>query len=356
MKIQFKQRDSFLKLLTVLLAIPFLAFYPITGTAKKPTCPGHPSCGDPDPEPDPASTVPAFAYYCKSNPNAGAICLANADGSTPVEIFTTSKFQGDDFRVSAYQDSTSGRVLVIDKFDLYRIDYSLEEGVFKDVTSQVKIVDSDISGNVHAIDWNPDGSDYAYSQDGNIYLDSRNQNGMGPVLSLSQDIGQGIFDLSWGVDAAHLYFIRLVLDETTGESLTAWQLRRANIGGGLNTPLTIYETDCLFTSNERVDEDCPATHSELWHLKDVSVIENEGGEEILVSAVVKETGGFATFLVIDDNDQSTISIPNLRGRDWTPDSTIIGETDDGELVEAIPPDGEYKVIFRKNATSADWVN
>lgn len=318
----------------------------------------HPLCTNTDPEPDPGedptSMVPAFAYYCKSNPNAGAICLANADGSSRVEIFTTEKFQGDDFRISAFQDDTSGTVLVIDNFNLYRIDYMLEAGVFRNVTSQQKIVDRETSGNVHATDWNPDGTDFAYAQNGNVYLGSRNE----PII-VSQYEDQGIFGLSWGASGDHIYFIQLIADRTTDDTLVMWQLRRADISDVLTFggSVDVIDTVCLFASNETIGNDCPTTHYELWHLKDVSAISNpDYGEEVMVSAVVKETGGYATFLLIDDDDTSTVSIPNFRGRDWTPGYTILGESDDEELVEVIPPTGGFDVLLKKNATSPDWVN
>ena len=44
----FKRCDRFLKPLTIVLAIALLALASISGFAKKPTCPGHPSCGDTD--------------------------------------------------------------------------------------------------------------------------------------------------------------------------------------------------------------------------------------------------------------------------------------------------------------------
>jgi WD40 repeat protein len=235
-----------------LVAMLFCLVLVVTNaTAKK----GGKPPKDPPPVDDPVTIQPAFAYYCKSNPNSGGVCLANADGSQSVRIFTTSKFQGSQFELSAYQGAGQGAVLVVDKLNLWKIDYLVDsEGNLAEVGSPVQKTSREISGPVFTVDWSPDGTRFAFSSGKNLYIDSRANFGTGqwglPIVSapIEEDEGQHIGSMTWGSESNILSFIRLFASANNGPHW--YELHKVNIEGALtDNGITVDVTQCLLATH-----------------------------------------------------------------------------------------------------------
>lgn len=330
----------------------FLSIVATNVTAKKPPK-------------EPVLIQPAFAYYCKSNPNSGAICLSNADGTETVKVFTTTKFSGDQYRLSVFQSEETGQgaVLVVDRYNLYRIDYTLDEdGVLEEVHPAMQLTSTEMDPIVKSVEWDPNGEKYVFTSFGKIYLSSRANFATGdwgePLVSIDED---GLLSSpAWGPNNESLYFY-LVAEASDGSS--TWQLRKADIGAVLNLGEgTVTESRCLFATNVDAQDDCLLSDPDLWRLRAVSV--NESGT-IMASADATdpETGwleGYYTYLFdeIDETVELIDVIPYFKGKDWISEDRIIGETDSDEIIEArfIGEGIDIILLIKKNATSPDWVN
>jgi hypothetical protein len=332
-----------------------LIFVVSTATAEKKV--------KPPPEPEPGLSQPAFAYYCKSNPNSGAVCLANEDGSSPVKIFTTSKFQGSSFNIAAFQDSTEGKVLVEDGGDLWRIDYVVDSGGFLvSVEDPQKLID----GGLWLVDWSPNGGDFALPVSGVIYLGSRIDYDSGnlgepivvmpPSPSEQELLHEGISALAWSADGQAIYFIK---SNVAVDGFSWKELHKAEIGDYLGSTGGIqYETQCLLSmrSSTYVDESyCSKIDNNLNTLSLVS----HSDDGLMVSARgigsdLEET----YYIYIFDGVENWVDIqtPGFMGHDWTSDGTIIGQTDDDEVLSFDPETGDISILIKKNATSPDWNN
>lgn len=317
---------------------------------------------NPDPEPDPEQTIPAFAYYCKNNPNSGAICLANEDGSNPTKIFTTQKFHGDDFEISAFQSDGSGSVLVEDYGVLSQIDYFLTaEGVLQTVQDPETLL-SEIAD----MDWNPSGDDFAFvdhASPPNVYLgsraiDSTDQRGEAIVLGPNSPYPYWDFThfraLTWSEDGSALFFIK---HYSTTDGPWWDEVHMADISAGG----TQEDTECLLATREaqkaNVDY-CTMIDPNLTNLYEVS----HQNPRLMVAARGRDASGqssdeiYYVYLLEDGSSWTPVPTPEFKGFDWTSDGTIIGQTDDDEIIVFNPDTGNVSVLLKKNATSPDWTN
>lgn len=325
-------------------------------TAKKPL-----------PDPEPVLSQPAFAYYCKSNPNVGAICLANADGSAPVKIFTTSKFQGSSFNIAAFQDANAGKVLVEDFHDLWRIDYKVDSGGFLvSVEDPLKLIE----GGIDSMDWSPSGDDFAIlgSNPEGIHLGSRidyDTSELGnPIVVMPASPspleldGEAFGSLAWSADGRTIYFIKSCYKMAD----YGWQeLHKAEIGDYIEGG-TQYVTQCLLAIGYPGYADtsyCSEIDHNLTRLYFVS----HSDDGLMVSARgMNPAGGdleeiYYTYISSDGlGTWEKIPTPEFRGHDWTSDGTIIGQTDDDEILTFYPVTGDISILIKKNATSPDWAN
>jgi hypothetical protein len=64
------------------------------------------------------------------------------------------------------------------------------------------------------------------------------------------------------------------------------------------------------------------------------------------------------YIYIFDGVENWVDIqtPGFMGHDWTSDGTIIGQTDDDEVLSFDPETGDISILIKKNATSPDWNN
>lgn len=329
-----------------------------TATAVKPDKTGKPPKDDPQ---EPVASQPAFAYYCKANPNSGAVCLANADGSMPLKIFSTTKFQGDTFNISAYQEGLGGKVLVIDVGDLWQIDYQVdEEGFLSLVDNPVMVFDSEVSGNLSDVDWSPSGDDFAFHDIESIYLNSRANHASGqfgaPIITSITPHGADdelLMWLSWGTDDETLYFIKWYI---TDDGPWWYEFHKADISG-LGVDETQTASQCILASREVPHEQCLIVDSDLQRMLSLSIGEND---RWMVS-------GYGLYSVGDQPEELyytnvgseaslDLKIPEFIGTDWTSKNTIIGETYDDEVLEFDPSNDDIKILIRRGATSPDWNN
>ena len=326
----------------------------------------HPACVDPDdPPPDPGedpTSAPAFAYYCKSNPNSGAVCLANEDGSSPVKIFSTQKFHGDQFNISAVQIEEHGRVLVEDYGVLSRIEYSVNQGgVLETIYSPQTLLTG-----IGDIDWDPFGDDFIFSESGplhNIYLGNRADFTTGnpgePIVLNPQSPylewdNEGLRSFTWSMDGQSLYFIKTY---TINDGPWWHEVHKAEIGAFLSGG-TQLQTKCLLATGEAPYADtnyCSVIDLKLNNLYEIS----HRDEGLMVSARgIGSDLEESYYIYIFDGEQSWVDIetPGFKGHDWTSDGTIIGQTDDDEVLTFDPETGDITILINKNATSPDWNN
>lgn len=319
----------------------------------------------PPPDPEPVLSQPAFAYYCKSNPNTGAICLANTDGSAPVKIFTTSKFQGSNFQIAAFQDVIGGKVLVEDRSDLWSIEYTVDSGGF---LASVEDPRKLIEGGVWLVDWSPNGNDFAFPVSGRIYLGSRIDYDTGelgnpivvmpPSPSEQELLHEGISALAWSADGQTIYFIKSSL---AVEGFSWKELHKAEIGDYLDNG-TQDETQCLLANRDApyVDSNyCSEIDNSLTRLYLVS----HSDDGLMVSARGMNPPGSdpeeTYYIYISDGlggPWEKIPTPEFMGHDWTSDGTIIGQTDDDEILTFNPETSDISILIKKNGTSPDWNN
>lgn len=319
--------------------------------------------GKPKPPPgdDPVISQPAFAYYGKANPNSGAIHLANADGSAPVKLFSTAKFQGDRFKIASFQGETAGKVLFEDASDLWRIDYELDDnGMLGAVHPPVMLFE----GGGHYTDWSPGGDDFAFHQYADIYLDSRvvdydSRNFGNPIVANSPSSweldSEASSSLAWGTDGETLYFKKGLTDRDGPR----WaELHKAEIGNYLGGGTQLV-TQCLLATREApyLDDYCSVIDENLVGLIEVS----HSDDGLMVSAVGMDYSGRTPeeiyfIYILDETGQWTkIPTPEFVGHDWTPNGTIVGQTDDDEILEFDPLTLDVKIL-RNKATSPDWSN
>ena len=317
-------------------------------------------------KPEPVLSQPAFAYYCKSNPNMGAICLANADGSAPVQIFTTSKFQGSNFQIAAFQGATGGEVLVEDSSDLWSIEYTVDpEGFLAAVEDPRKLIE----GGVWLVDWSPDGDDFALPAFEGIYLGSRidyASGGLGtPIVVIPPSppepelLHEGISALTWSADGQTIYFIK----SSHAVDGSSWkELHKAEIGDYLADDGTQDVTQCLLANRGAPYADnsyCSEIDNNLTRLDLVS----HSDDGLMVSAKGMNPPGSdpeeTYYIYIYDGLEGTwdkIPTPEFKGHDWTSDGTIIGQTDDDEILTFDPETSDISILIKKNGTSPDWNN
>ena len=346
--------------LAVIAMLFGLVFVITNAVAKKPI--------KPPPKPEPVLTQPAFAYYCKSNPNSGAICLANEDGSAPVKIFTTSKFQGSKFNIAAFQNANEGKVLVEDIHDLWSIEYTVDlEGFLVSVEDPLKLIE----GGIDSMDWSPSGDDFAIlgSNPEGIHLGSRIDYDTGelgnPIVVMPASPspleldGEAFGSLAWSADGETIYFIKSCYKMAD----YGWQeLHKAEIGDYIEGG-TQNVTQCLLAIGYPGYADtsyCSEIDHNLTRLYFVS----HSDDGLMVSARgmnhvasdPEET--YYTYILDDGGAWEEIPTPEFRGYDWTSDGTIIGQTDDDEILTFDPETetGVISILIKKNATSPDWAN
>jgi len=326
--------------------------------------PELPKCSDPDPDPgeEPTLAIPAFAYYCKSNPNVGGICLANDDGSVPIKIFSTEKFHGDRFEISAVQVGVSGSVLVEDYGALSQIDYTVtSEGLLDTVSSPISLTTG-----VGDVDWNPVGSDFSFHDHYGVYLGSRaalasDERGapivQSPISPWIGEITEVLRSLSWSYDGTSIYFIKgyIVSDGPWWD-----EVHKADVHDYLSNG-TQTTTTCLLASREAPYSDrdyCAVIDENLSRLSKVS--DHQNG--LMVAATGLDLAGdpeeeINFIYILDDFGVSEIiPTPGFLGFDWTVDGQIISQTDDDEIIVYDHVSGEVRMLLNKNATSPDWSN
>ncbi len=173
---------------------------------------------------------PAFAYVIPAN-GSNKIALANADGSVVTEIFVGTRFSFA-MEPAVYGDASGGQVLIGDFHNLYRITYSVNNGVLS-VDSTNRIHDRDLGPSSFRAkpDWSPDGEDFVFRDccDGSMYIDSRADYANGIVtdfgLPLYKEdrpgsIGNGPEWIAW--DAPDSIYFTVDTDD-------GWELRKIDI-------------------------------------------------------------------------------------------------------------------------------
>ena len=140
-----------------LLSASFLAVSSATAHCGGKHTGNHPHCDNGGGTGDGGTAAPVFVYVKPAN-GSDRVFLANADGTSATQIFVGTKFSFSQ-QPALYGDASGGEVLINDFSNLYRIAYSVNNGVIN-VDSTDRIQDRDIGPTTHTSnpDWSPDGS------------------------------------------------------------------------------------------------------------------------------------------------------------------------------------------------------